>query len=326
LIAGHVYRFRWYAHAAVVAGAVLLGYVFNFIRLCVLVLYYVVALHVTSLQSKAEMADYVIGAVLFLIGTILLLHVVTHLSESPAQGKSPAISVFSSQPVQASFYGFFAAMLGVVLFGCFGLARAYAHTHSSRFVALMSEQKVPGQFPERIGSYSLVRTWSESMFAGPLIYHWADYAPMDGGAHVALGISPVLGSHDTVLCHSARGEEPLWRDQLTLPTAGGPSISFTGLFFNTGATQSLEANTICNGRSCGEFSNDRMHFGLIYSKPAGPTLLTQDPQRPIPILLKAETIDTVLPAEVARQQMIDALRSFVAAADLNSLTQPYRRP
>src|SRR5580692_10940420 len=30
LIAGNVYRFRWYAHTAVVIGAVLLGYVFNF--------------------------------------------------------------------------------------------------------------------------------------------------------------------------------------------------------------------------------------------------------------------------------------------------------
>ena len=30
LIAGYIYRFRWYAHVAVVAGAVLLGYVFNF--------------------------------------------------------------------------------------------------------------------------------------------------------------------------------------------------------------------------------------------------------------------------------------------------------
>ena len=85
LIAGHVYRFRWYAHAAVVAGAVLLGYVFNFARLCILVLYYLVALHFTSLQDKAEMGDYIIGAALFLLGTFLLFAVVRRLSESPGQ-------------------------------------------------------------------------------------------------------------------------------------------------------------------------------------------------------------------------------------------------
>ena len=53
LIAGYVYRFRWHAHAAVVAGAVLLGYVFNFARLCILVLYYLVALHFTWLQEQS---------------------------------------------------------------------------------------------------------------------------------------------------------------------------------------------------------------------------------------------------------------------------------
>ena len=92
LIAGYVYRFRWYAHAAVVAGAVLLGYVFNFARLCILVLYYLVALRFTWLQSRAEMGDYIIGACLFLLGTFLLFYVVRRLSESPGQIKPPAMN------------------------------------------------------------------------------------------------------------------------------------------------------------------------------------------------------------------------------------------
>jgi exosortase J len=62
LIAGYIYRFRWYATGLVVGAAILLGYVFNLARLCLLVLYYMVALHFTSLQDKAKNADYVIGA------------------------------------------------------------------------------------------------------------------------------------------------------------------------------------------------------------------------------------------------------------------------
>ena len=65
LIAGYVYRFRWYAHAAVVAGAVLLGYVFNFVRLCILVLYYLVALHFTSLQNRRRWATTSLARVCF---------------------------------------------------------------------------------------------------------------------------------------------------------------------------------------------------------------------------------------------------------------------
>jgi exosortase J len=327
LIAGYVYRFRWYAHAAVIAGAVLLGYVFNFVRLCILVLYYLLALHFTSLQDKAEMGDYLIGASLFLVGTFLLFHVVRRLSESPGQIKPPAmISMTLPGPVRGSSFNLrIAAMLVLVLFSCYGVARAYVHNRSDSYAAqIKTDQDALGQFPARIGSYTLARSWNENLLTGPLLFHWAQYVPANGGPSVSLGISPLLGSHDTLVCHSARGEDPLWRDQITLPTAGNISVNFSGSFFNDGATQYLEATTICNGASCGEYSSDRTHFGFVYSKPTPQALFSQEPQRPIPILLRAETIDTTLPAEVARQQLMTSMRSFLSSVDLDGLTQPYR--
>lgn len=332
LIAGYVYRFRWYANAAVVAGAVLLGYVFNFARLCILVLYYLVALHFTSLQNKAEMADYIIGGCLFLLGTFLLFYVIRRLSESPGQIKPPALISLNSLPVVSpargrSFNLRFAAMLALALFSCYGVAHAYVLTHSGKYAEQRKiDQNAPGDFPDHLGSYTLSRKWNENLFTGPLIFHWAEYVPADGGTHISLGISPLLGSHDTLICHSARGEDPLWRDQITVSTAGNVPIHFSGSFFNDGATQYLEATTICNGESCGEYSSDRTHFGLVYSKPSSNALFSQDPQRPIPILLKAETINTTLPPEIARQQMTTALRTFLASVDLAGLTEPYRHP
>jgi exosortase J len=133
-----------------------------------------------------------------------------------------------------------------------------------------------------------------------------------------------MGSHDTLICHTVRGEDPLWRDQITLPTAGSVPVSFSGAFYNDGATQYLEATTICNGESCGEYSSDRAHFGFVYSKPTPEALFSRDPQRPIPILVRAETIDATLPLDVARRQMTGAIRSFLASTDLGGLTQPYR--
>lgn len=356
LIAGYVYRFRWFAHVAVVAGAVLLGYLFNFARLCILVLYYIVALRITWLRSRAEMGDYIIGACLFLLGTFLLFYVVRRLSESPGQIKPPAIppatfaggvpsvaggggrggshdagdgggwgSGDDGDAGRRSLYLRFAAMLVLVLFSCYGVANAYIRTYSGAYAAQRkADEKALGQFPAHVGGYALSRSWNENLFSGPLIFHWAQYVPDGGGTPISVGISPVLGSHDTLICHSARGEDPLWRDQLTLPTAGNVPISFSGSFFNDGATQYLEATTICNGGACGEYSSDRTHFGFVYSKPTANALFTQDPQRPIPILIKAETIDTTLPADAARQQMIAAVRSFVGSVDLDGLTQPYR--
>src|SRR5438270_8643914 len=72
IFAGYVYRFRWYNNAVLLTGAVLLGYFFNLVRLCTLVLYYIVALHFPWLQNRAEMADYILGGALFLCATFLL--------------------------------------------------------------------------------------------------------------------------------------------------------------------------------------------------------------------------------------------------------------
>ena len=327
LIAGYLYRFRWYAHASVVAGAIFLGYVFNFARLCTLVLYYLVALHFPWLQSRAEMGDYIIGACLFLVAVLLLFYVIGRLGESPGQIKPPTLVPAPFAPATASsLYPRLAAMLAIALFGITGVARAYVRDHSSaRMAQVLEDQTALGQFPPHIGDYTLSRAWNENLLTGPLIFHWAEYAPSDGGPHISIGISPVLGSHDTLICHSARGEDPLWAGQMTIPTAGNVPINFSGSFFNNSAVQYLEATTLCNGTSCGEYSTDRAHFGFVYSKPDPQALLMQDPARPIPILIHAETTNTTLPADDARAQLETAVKTFLASVDLDGLTLPYRR-
>jgi exosortase J len=97
-----------------------------------------------------------------------------------------------------------------------------------------------------------------------------------------------------------------------------------GIVFNDGATQFLEATTLCNGTSCGEYSSPHTHFGFVYSKPHAEALLSQSPERPIPILLRVETIDTTLPAQVARGRLESELTSFLSGVSLDALTQPYR--
>ena len=322
LIAGYVYRFRWYAHTAVIAGAVLLGYLFNFARLCTLVLYYLVALRFPSLQNKAEMGDYIIGGCLFLLATCLLFYVIRRLSETPGQIKPPALP--DSSPALASSTSLRIRMIAMFLiasFGCYGLAHALATTDVAQ---INSDQHTLGQFPSQLGAYKLTRSWNDNLFTGALLYHWAEYTPAAGGTPILIGIAPLLGTHDTLICHSARGEDPLWHDQLTVPTASGASVGFSAAFFTDSAIQYLEATTVCSGSTCGEYANPRKHFGFVYSKPDPQALFTQDPQRPIPILLRAETTDTTLPADVARQQLSHSVADFLASVNLDALTQPYR--
>lgn len=326
LVAGYIYRFRWYVHASMVAGAVLLGYVFNFARLCLLVIYYIVALRFTWLQHKAKLGDYIIGGCLFLGATFLLFYVVRRFGDSTRRA---AVEMPASEETSDRSSLFlrirFAVMAMVAVFGCYGSARAVMYDIGSDPGQTRTSSTLLGTFPEHIGGYSLIHTWNETLITGPLQFHWAEYAPADGGTHISLGISPVLGSHDTMICHSARGEDSLWHDQLTVEMANHASVGFNASLYNNGAVQYLEATTICSGSHCGEYSNDQTHFGFVYSKPDPRALISQDPQRPIPILLKAETLDTTMLPEVARAKLSAEMTAFLSAADPDALVQPYRR-
>jgi exosortase J len=324
LIAGYVYQFRWYANALVVLGAILLGYVFNLARLCLLVLYYAVALHFPSLQNKAESADYLIGAALFLVATLLLFTVI-HRLRGGGNGQDPRAAVVSdygrmqrrgspSRPVQIVAMGI------VMLFGWVGLARAIGASHSSAIASTVSAE---ARFPQQIGGYRLLRTWNESLLVGTVIYVWGQYAPAGGGTPIAIGISPVPDWHDPSLCHSVRAETPIWQGQLTVETAENSPANLNSAFYSDGVTQYLEASTMCHGGECNEFTTERSHFGLVYSRPDPKSLVGKDANRSIRILLRAETIDMSVSGDAARQHLTEDIRAFLASVNFSDLTSPY---
>ena len=323
LVVGYLYRFRWPVHAAFVAAAVLLGYVFNFVRLCTLVLYYIVALHLTWLRSRAEMGDYIIGGCLFLIGVWLLFVVVGRAARPGPQQTRVALP--ASAPTSRAATLRLVAMLIFVLLGVSRVARALYASHTAPATAATT---TAASFPEHLGGFARTRAWEETMTGGPVIFEWAEYAPAtasDGGSSIAVGVSPVLGSHDTSICHSARGEDPVWHQQITAATASGEEVNFSASFFSSGARQYLELTTVCNGDRCGEYSTGPSHFGLIYSRPAPKSILAPtSPERPIPVMLTTETLDTAIPADLAREQLLASMRQFLAGVRVESLTAPYR--
>jgi exosortase J len=322
LIAGYLYRFRWGTTALVVVGAVLLGYVFNLLRLCMLVLYYAVALHFPSLQDKAENADYVIGAILFLTATLLLFAVIQRLRGPEVPPAEPASDPFH-EPTPRFRYARLAVMAAIVLLGFVGVARAHAAIQpSERSIADIAARL----YPARLGNYSLVRSWNETLTTGPIVYVWGQYAPVGGGTPITIGVSPELGWHDPYMCHFSRGDKPAWRGQLTIPTATTTvPINFNSAFYDDGVTRYVEASTMCRGGTCGEFASERTHFAFVYTHPDPESLLSDDPTRPIPVVLRAETIDTKPSPDASRQQLTADLRSFLASVKLDDLTKPYSR-
>ncbi len=262
LVAGYIYRLRLRHWAALTFGALLLGYAFNFVRLCGLVLYYVAALRHPWLQNHAAMADYIIGAALFFSATMLLFAVLlrwsparnSRLSAQPREKSDP-----TQPPHLASLITRSVALTILLALGSVSYARAMlrgpVNSHAQQIAS----------FPKRVGEYTIEREWNETLATGQVVFHWAQYASAAGSAPVSIGVSPTLGAHDTLICHAARGEEWIWHGPLALATTAG-TTTLSGSLFNTGVSQYLEAGSVCTGQVCGQSSTERRHFGLIYSR------------------------------------------------------------
>ena len=326
LIAGHLYRLRLRAWAGLVLAAVGLGYVFNFLRLFALVLYYLAALRVPWLQGHAEMADYLLGAMLFFCAAVLLFEALRRSrSNNMRESSGPERSTKNGPTYWWLLPGF--ALRSIVFAGLIALTGfSHARTIPGIGTASAQQQIAPEQlFPATTGTFTLRRRWDETLNTGMVLYHWAEYAQSAGsqsagGPVIALGVSPTLGAHDTLLCHVARGEDWLWHGNLQLPTASGQTTSFSASLYNDGVTQFLEATTLCAAGVCGQHtlgqpSGTPHRPGFIYSRITPQALLRQGGAKPIPVLLRAETTDVFTPADQARTRLVAELRTFVAEMD-----------
>jgi exosortase J len=337
LVSGYLYRFRLRAWALLVAGAILLGYIFNFLRLCVLVLYYLVALKIVWLQDKATNGDYVIGACLFTIAATLLILAIRRAGRRPGvtereHAEDPDVLARKAKHDTRALHTYYprlAVFVAVVAIGSVAYAVPWAKSMSRAVTGVAEKQQAAftGHFPQQMGAYTLSRTWKEQLSTGTIIYEWAEYVRNDNGLRIQLGVSPVLGAHDTTLCHVARGEDSIWQGTIDFPSANHTDESFSASMYNDGVSQFVEASTQCTLAGCGEYTHMRSHFGIIFSLPHAGALLQQpDEAKPLPILLRAETIDVAQPKDAARALLLGELRGFVGEIDLAQLTAEYRGP
>ena len=324
IVVAYLYRFRWFIFAPVVAGAVMLGYLFNFLRLCLLVVYYKIALGHEWWQNHARQADLVIGGCLFVLALVIFFAVAERLRRDP-QDIRPDLP----QPVPASRPAkpYLARVTAVLaLSAIFGVEALHALRAEQAYEA---SRPTPAGLPQRIGDYTLVRTWTDTTLEGTVVYLWGEYAapasPNTAATpHISLGISPQLGVHDAEVCHIARGEDPTWHGQIAATSPGG-EIDLTSAAYNNGVTQRLEASTVCDAGACRQYSETTQHVTLVYARPHRELPMSADQTRPVPVLLKLESLDVLSPTSVIEPQLATTLKAFLAEANLVQLTAPYTK-
>jgi exosortase J len=325
LVVAWLYRFRWFVFAPVVAGAVLLGYLFNFLRLCLLVVYYKIALGHNWLQNHARQADLILGGCLFVLALVIFFAVaerLRHDSRDVAPEPPAAPGPRRARPYLTRVAAVLAlsSIFGAEAIHALRLQRAYEATRPT-----------PSGLPQHIGSYKLLRTWTDTTLEGAVVYIWGEYAspssPNSAPAaarqpHISLGIAPQLGVHDAEVCHIARGEDPTWHGQIDTPSPAG-QIDLTAAAYNNGVTQRLEASTVCDAGACRQYSQTTQHITLLYARPHRELPMQADRTRPVPVLIKVESLDAFSPVSVVEPQLAAAVRDFLQQANLVQITAPY---
>jgi exosortase J len=315
LIISYLYRFRWFVFAPIVAGAVLLGYVFNLLRLCLLVVYYKIALPYPWLQQRAEMGDYLIGGALFLLALAIFFTVANRLRERPSDVRpATAPKPLERTPLRPYILRAVALMVVALFFG-----GEYFHLRAREHMTLRSITRLP----EHIGDYRLVDRYDDSLMDGVVVYSWGEYAgPKPGSPHIKLGVSPVLNSHDVELCHMTRGEDPRWHGDLSAATPAG-TVDLSAFEYVDGALQWVEASTVCSSGECRQATAAGDHVTVVYATPHFGDSLPGETRRPVPVLIRVETGDIDAPPPVIAQQLSIAIGEFLRQANLIQLTEPY---
>jgi exosortase J len=318
LLLGYLKRVSWRRWVAYVAGAVLLGYLFNFTRLCVLVLYYRLALGHPALESAAKWADYCIGSCLFLVATLLAVSILRGAKEA---GSSLAVSAIAASRTRSRVQmqslllkcAAFAAVIGLVL----ALPGSALRDHSQHSTVQVS---YADRMPKTIGDYALTRTWYEQIDGATMVQAGA-YSPPGGGEIVlAIWVSPSYHIHNGNNCLILRGVQPTSLSSHPFTMAQGKTVDFKTGYYNDGITDSIVANAVCARSSCMQSSpgilGGRFEYEYIpFRRQNG---------HPVSFLVRIDQLSSQAPESETRALLTAELQQFLKGLDASELSQSFQ--
>jgi exosortase J len=324
LITGYLKKVTFRRWIAYVCGGVMLGYLFNLIRLCALVLYYRIAAGHPRLEHSAKWADYMIGGTLFLIAALLFLWVVSRKSEDRGEpaGASAATADFSPREKRAFYWR--AAVFSVVtlLFAVPGVnaLRSYRKNFAAQVRdGDITTTELDARLPKQVGAYALNRAWQE-IFGSHVAMELGAY---DGGsAHeVTLGVWLLSREHNAHGSWIARGEDPLMRGDTMFLTAGGRPTQFDTAFYTDGVTDSIGGNAFCTPGGCIP-SQPRPKIDMRFL--LNPPNFESPGHRAIPIFFRIDRPHKAGDQAAIYEELTVEAQRFVAGIDFGELSRRFQ--
>ncbi|MGO9336319.1 MAG: exosortase J [Terracidiphilus sp.] len=324
LILGYLKRLSLLRWSIYVIGALLLGHLFNLVRLCALVLYYRVAVGHTVLEHAAKQADYVIGALLFCIAA-LLFWIVFRKEHNAGAASVPADT---SNALRASdkenTYWRAAALALLVLVAMVPAVRAMQISIENSAWAMRrgetNRTELNGRIPTQVGTYRLVRVWQEQQ-AGTLVLETAAFENGRSG-EIELGIWLAPSDHSIQQSLMTHGEMPKLKAIARFSTAAGRTVPFNTAFYDDGFTDTLTGDTYCSPYSCqsGQYRpNDGVHLAMIETVDH-----TTRGKRVVPIFFKMQVPHTDSGSETAYKALSIECDDFLSHLDFTQLSQDFQ--
>ena len=335
LVLGYLKRVSLRRWAAYVVGGVLLGYLFNFIRLCVLVVYYRIALGHPALEGVAKQADYFIGSCLFLIAILIFVWLAGLKAGEAASadfsragdGPRPG-SEKPAQPIRNLFMRLTA--FAVVLLAVLVLPSSALRARQSGPDSALSPTASLARFPKQIGRFALTRTWYEQSGGQTLVESGAYSQSGADEIILAIWVAPFVHYHDANSCWLARGLKPDLVTSLPFVTAQGKSVDLSTGFYNDGVTDSIVVSVVCTPGSCSQSQQvaSKGRFSFFVLKPQIGDL-TGGAAHPVPIMIRIDRVQSDQPhSGASRNDTQSALtaeaQKFLAGLDPMSLSQAFQ--
>lgn len=324
LILGYLKRLSLWKWSIYVAAALLLGHLFNLIRLCALVLYYRVAVGHVALEEAAKDADYVIGGLLFCIAVLLFWIAFRREAKaaetSVSAGSSELLSAGDRELAQ--WRGAVLALFVLVAMvpavrgmgiGSESLARAARRGEISR-------TELNRRIPIQVGEYRLVRAWQEQQAGTPVLETAAFEKGASGEIEVGIWLAPT--DHAIQQSLMTHGEVPRTKAAAQFSTAAGRIVQFNTALYDDGITDTLTGDTYCSPSSCqsGRYKpNEGVH--LAFTKTVDHTTRGK---RVVPIFVKLQVPHTNSGTAATYKELSSECEDFLSHLDLTQLSQSFQ--
>jgi exosortase J len=324
LIAGYLKRVSALRWAAYVLGALLLGHVFNLMRLCGLVLYYRIAVGHPALERMAEQADYGIGALLFLLATFLFLWMFRRKGsrEDTTNDLTVTVGVLRAGDPRNTFWKIAVFAVLVVAVAVPGV-RATEKNSDSLALALhrgeIAQQDLDDRIPRQVGAYKLVRVWGEQIAGAPVLEAAAYQNTLSDEIEIGVWLPPT--DHSIQQSLMTHGETPKAKVTMSFATGGGQPVLFNTALYDDGITNTLIGDTYCTPISCQAPKENQEGFHLALQRIFDHR--TRD-RRAVPIFFKMQVMRTGAPTAAVFNELAAASQDFLAHLDFTQLSRQFQ--